>query len=69
MFPPREEAKALRRAEGVLDIEERLLDVKRRYGAYPQHKWAINLALKAHFEALCGGRDIYEVVEKESYRP
>ena len=56
-------------AEGVLDIEERMLDVKRRYGAYPHHKWDINLALKAHFEALCGGRDIYEVVEKESYRP
>ena len=55
-------------AEGVLDIEERMLDVKRRYGAYPQHKWDINLALKSHFEALCGGRDIYEVVEKESYR-
>ena len=56
-------------AEGVLDIEERMLDVKRRYGAYPHHKWDINLALKAHFEAFCGGRDIYEVVEKESYRP
>ena len=56
-------------AEGVLDIEERMLEVKRRYGAYPQHKRDINLALKAHFEALCGGRDIYEVVEKESYRP
>ena len=56
-------------AEGVLDIEERMLDVKRRYGAYPQHKWDINLALKAHFEALCGGRNIYEVVEKEFYRP
>lgn len=51
-------------AEGVLDIEERMLDVKRRYGAYPQHKWDINLALKAHFEALCGGRNIYEVVDK-----
>lgn len=56
-------------AEGVLDIEERMLDVKRRYGAYPQHKWDINLALKAHFEALCGGRDIYEIVDKAHYKP
>lgn len=56
-------------AEGVLDIEERMLDVKRRYGAYPQHKWDINLTLKAHFEALCGGRDIYEIVKKETYHP
>ena len=56
-------------AEGVLDIEERMLDVKRRYGAYPQHKWDINLALKAHFEALCGERDIYEIVDKAHYKP
>ena len=56
-------------AEGVLDIEERMLDVKRRYGAYPQHKWDINLALKAHFETLCGGRDIYEIVDKTHYKP
>ena len=26
-------------AEGVLDIEERMNDVKRRYGFYPQKKW------------------------------
>ena len=56
-------------AEGVLDIEERMLDVKRRYGAYPQRKWDINLALKAHFEALCGGQNIYEVVDKAHYKP
>jgi len=56
-------------SHGVLGIEERMLDVKRRYGAYPQHKWDINVALKAHFEQLCGGRSIYEVVEKETYRP
>ena len=55
-------------AEGVLDIEERMLDVKRRYGAYPQHKWDINLALKAHFEVLCGGRNIYEVVDKAHHK-
>lgn len=55
-------------AEGVLDIEERMADVKRRYGAYPQNKWDRNLALKRHFEELAG-QDIYEIVEKDSYRP
>ena len=46
-----------------------LHDIGRRYGTYPQHKWDINLALKAHFEALCGGRNIYEVVDKAHYKP
>lgn len=30
-------------AEGVLDIEERMRDVKRRYGDYPEEKWDRNL--------------------------
>ena len=55
-------------AEGVMDIEERMLDVKRRYGAYPQHKWDINMNLMRHFEELAG-RNIYDLVEKDSYRP
>lgn len=55
-------------AEGVMDIEERMLDVKRRYGAYPQHKWDINMNLMRHFEELAG-RNIYDLVEKNSYRP
>lgn len=55
-------------AAGVVDIEERMADVKRRYGDYPQNKWGMNLALKAHFEQLAG-RSIYDVVEKDSYRP
>lgn len=51
-------------SEGVLDIEERMNDVKRRYGSYPQEKWDANLRLKTYFEKRAG-RDIYEVVEKE----
>ena len=53
--------------EGVLDIEERMRDVKRRYGSYPQEKWDYNLALKKHFEEKIG-KDIYEVVDKDSFR-
>lgn len=55
-------------AAGVVDIEERMADVKHRYGDYPQNKWDMNLALKAHFEQLAG-RSIYDVVEKDSCRP
>ena len=54
-------------AEGVLDIEERMGDVKRRYGSYPQAKWDSNLALKKHFEEKVG-KDIYTVVDKDSFK-
>ncbi|MCD2502804.1 HD domain-containing protein [Clostridium sp. NSJ-145] len=59
---------ALAGAEGVLDIEERMRDVKCRYGSYPQAKWDSNLALKEHFEAKMG-KDIYEVVDKDNFIP
>ncbi len=55
-------------SEGVLDIEERMRVVKRRYGSYPQEKWDANIKLKEYFEEKMG-KDIYEVVEKETYRP
>ena len=53
---------SLAMAEGVADMETRMLDVKRRYGWYPQKKWDANLALKAYFEEKCG-KNIYEVVK------
>lgn len=55
-------------AEGVLDIQERMSDVKRRYGSYPQAKWDNNLKLKEHFEAKMG-KDIYVLTEKDSFHP
>ena len=45
-------------AEGVLEIEARMEDVRRRYGAYPQMKWDENLALLRRFEQACGGQSI-----------
>lgn len=51
-------------AEGVLDIEERMRDVKRRYGDYPEEKWDRNLMLKKHFEEKMG-KDIYSVAKKD----
>lgn len=59
---------ALAGAEGVLNMEERMGDIKRRYGAYPQKKWDENLYLRKHFEEKTG-RDIYEVVEKDTFKP
>lgn len=50
-------------AEGVLDIEERMGDVKKRYGSYPQARWDKNLELKAYFEQKAG-KDIYELVNR-----
>ena len=55
-------------SEGVLDIEERMGDVKRRYGAYPREKWDANIALKGYFEKKTG-RNIYELTEKDTYKP
>lgn len=48
----------------VMDIEERMADVRRRYGSYPQSKWDANLALKAHFERRMG-RGLYEVLRED----
>ena len=52
-------------AEGVMDIEERMGDVKRRYGSYPQEKWNCNLAIKKYFEEKMG-EDVYIVVDKDN---
>lgn len=49
-------------AEGIMKMEDRMNDVKRRYGSYPQEKWDKNMELKRLFEGKTG-RDIYEVVE------
>lgn len=47
--------------EGIMSIEDRMNDVKRRYGSYPESKWNTNLAIKKYFEEKAGG-DIYRIV-------
>ena len=59
---------ALAGAEGVMDIEDRMNDVRRRYGQYSQRKWDMNLSLKAYFEEKMG-MNIYEATEKDTFRP
>jgi len=50
------------RSMGVVSMEERMEDVKRRYGSYPQEKWDENLRIRAYFEEKTG-KDIYEIVK------
>jgi hypothetical protein len=59
---------ALSGSEGVMNIEDRMNDVKSRYGSFPQAKWDSNLRLKDYFEKLTG-IDIYEVVDKDHFKP
>lgn len=58
---------ALAGPDTIVDIEDRMEDIRRRYGSYPQEKWDYNLRLKQYFETLAGG-DIYQVVDREHFR-
>lgn len=51
-------------AEGPVRMEERMGDVKRRYGGYPQKKWDKNMSLHLYFEEK-SGRDLYELLNIE----
>lgn len=55
---------AIGAASGVVDIEERMQDVKNRYGFYPQNKWDKNIELKNYFDNLAK-RNIYDIVGKQ----
>ena len=57
---------AISGSEGVMDIIERMSDVKRRYGDYDQGKWNKNLKLKEYFEKRMN-RNLYEAVEKDTF--
>ena len=59
---------AISGADGVMDIIDRMTDVKNRYGAYDQDKWNTNLKLKEYFEKKMG-MDLYEAVNKDHFRP
>lgn len=50
-------------AEGVVDVTERMTDVKTRYGSYPQLKWDKNIELLEYFQKKAG-RDIYGLCGK-----
>ena len=54
---------ALASADGVVDVEQRMADVKRRYGRYPQPQWDKNLEYLRYFGEKAG-KDVYKIVEK-----
>lgn len=58
---------ALAGSEGVLNMEDRMNDVKRRYGSFPQEKWDGNFALKEYFETKMQ-MDVYVAVDKDNFR-
>ena len=58
---------AMAGGECILNIEDRIADVERRYGTYPESKRNSILALRRYFEEK-SGRDIYEVVDKDNFR-
>lgn len=54
---------ALAGSDGVLNIEDRMRDVKQRYGYYPQEKWNSNIRLKNYFEKKTRN-NIYKTVNQ-----
>ena len=59
---------AISGSEGVMDIEDRMNDVRRRYGSYSPAKWDQNIHLKRYFEQKMG-MDLYKAVEKDTFHP
>ena len=54
--------------EGVMDIIDRMDDVKSRYGSYNPGMRENNLRLKDFYEQKMG-MDLYVAVDKDNYRP
>ena len=48
-------------ADGTVNLEQRMGDVKARYGYYPEAKWNKNFELKAYFEKLAGS-NFYNII-------
>ena len=49
-------------ADGTQNLEERMGDVKKRYGYYPEGKWNKNFELKEYFEKLTA-KDFYQMIK------
>ena len=53
---------SIAKSDGIVSLEERMNDVKSRYGCYPQEKWDRNMKLKLYFENKMK-KDLYRVVD------
>lgn len=56
---------SIAKADGIVSLEERMNDVKNRYGYYPQEKWDRNMKLKLYFEKMMK-KDLSQVVAVEN---
>ncbi|MBQ7614741.1 MAG: HD domain-containing protein [Butyrivibrio sp.] len=54
---------AIAGTDEVMDIIDRMEDVRSRYGSYDPGMWQTNLELKAYFEEKMG-KDLYEAVKE-----
>lgn len=55
---------SIAKADGIVSLEERMNDVKKRYGYYPQEKWDRNIELKQYFENKMR-KDLYQAVNAD----
>lgn len=51
---------SIAKSDGIVSLEERMQDVKSRYGFYPEEKWDRNIELKQYFEDKMG-KGLYQV--------
>ena len=51
-------------AEGPVEMQARMGDVKRRYGSYPQDKWDRHIALGRYFEKRAG-KPLLDIIAQE----
>jgi len=58
---------AIAGSDRIMDIEDRMNDVKRRYGGYSPKKWDFNLQLKKYFEDRMG-MSLYTAVKKDTFK-
>ena len=58
---------ALAGSDCIMNVEDRMNDVKRRYGFYPQDKWDRNIYLMKYFETKMN-KELYSAINKESFK-
>lgn len=56
---------SIAKADGIVFLEERMNDVKSRYGFYPEEKWDRNIELKQHFEEKMG-KGLYQLLNVDN---
>lgn len=58
---------ALAGSDCIMNVEDRMNDVKKRYGNYPQEKWDRNIYLMKYFENKMN-KNLYSAINKESFK-